>query len=152
MRLSSFLLPARRSARAGRCAQQHARRQDGRPRGTRRRSSAPKWDADEVEDVIIGCAIPKARPDGTSRARSDPRRLPHTGARHDREPLLLSGLQTIALAAQAHPRRRGEVFVAGGVEIVSLVQNEMKSTTSRTSGCHRHHSRSTGRCCRRPST
>jgi acetyl-CoA C-acetyltransferase len=38
-----------------------------------------------------------------------------------------SGLQTIALAAQRIKAGEGDVYAAGGVESISLVQNEMKS-------------------------
>ena len=36
-----------------------------------------------------------------------------------------SGLQTIALAAQRIAAGEGDVYVAGGVESISCVQNEM---------------------------
>jgi acetyl-CoA C-acetyltransferase len=90
-------------------------------------------DAAEVEDVIMGCANPEGAT-GANIARqialmAD---LPDHRVRHDRQPLLLqSGLQTIALAAQRIIAGEGEVYVAGGVESISCVQQEMNSTCCR---------------------
>ena len=83
-------------------------------------------DAAEVEDVIIGCANPEGA----------------TGANIARQIALMadcpisvsgltvnrfcsSGLQTIALASQRVIAGEGDVFVAGGVESISCVQQEM---------------------------
>lgn len=83
-------------------------------------------DAAEVEDVIMGCANPEGA----------------TGANIARQIALMadclvtvsgvtvnrfcsSGLQTIALAAQRIIAGEGDVFVAGGVESISCVQQEM---------------------------
>jgi acetyl-CoA C-acetyltransferase len=49
-----------------------------------------------------------------------------------------SGLQTIALAAQRILAGEGEVFVAGGVESISLVQNEMNKHHFQDDWLHRH--------------
>jgi acetyl-CoA C-acetyltransferase len=59
-----------------------------------------------------------------------------------------SGLQTIALAAQRIIAGEGEVFVAGGVESISCVQNEANRHMLREPWLARHKPRSTGRCCR----
>jgi acetyl-CoA C-acetyltransferase len=83
-------------------------------------------EAAEVEDVIMGCATPEGA----------------TGANIARQIALMadcpvsvsgmtvnrfcsSGLQTIALAAQRIIAGEGDVFVAGGVESISCVQQEM---------------------------
>ena len=50
-----------------------------------------------------------------------------------------SGLQTIALAASACMAGEGDVFVAGGVESISLVQNEMNKHHFQDEWLHRHH-------------
>jgi len=50
-----------------------------------------------------------------------------------------SGLQTIALAAQRVMAGEGEIFVAGGVESISLVQNEMNKHHFQDEWLHRHH-------------
>ncbi|MFC7410729.1 acetyl-CoA C-acyltransferase [Hydrogenophaga atypica] len=83
-------------------------------------------EAGEVEDVIMGCATPEGA----------------TGANIARQIALMadcpvsvsgmtvnrfcsSGLQTIALAAQRIIAGEGDLFVAGGVESISCVQQEM---------------------------
>src|ERR671910_2104426 len=66
-------------------------------------------DADEVEDVIIGCANPEGA----------------TG-------------WTIALAAQRIMAGEDGIFVAGGVESISLVQNEMNKHHFQDEWLHRH--------------
>jgi acetyl-CoA C-acetyltransferase len=50
-----------------------------------------------------------------------------------------SGLQAIALAAQRIIAGEGEVYVAGGVESISLVQNEMNKHHFQDEWLHRHH-------------
>ena len=45
-----------------------------------------------------------------------------------------SGLQTIAMAAQRIIAGEGDIFVAGGVESISCVQQEMNRTCSPTPG------------------
>jgi acetyl-CoA C-acetyltransferase len=49
-----------------------------------------------------------------------------------------SGLQTIALAAQRVIAGEGEVYVAGGIESISLVQNEMNKHHFQDDWLHRH--------------
>jgi acetyl-CoA C-acetyltransferase len=49
-----------------------------------------------------------------------------------------SGLQTIALAAQRIMAGEGEVFVAGGIESISMVQNEMNKHHFQDEWLHRH--------------
>jgi acetyl-CoA C-acetyltransferase len=81
---------------------------------------------DEVEDLLMGCAYPEGA-DGGNIARQIALRaeLPVTvpGATVNR--FCSSGLQTIAMAAQRIIAGEGEVFVAGGVESISCVQNQM---------------------------
>ncbi len=80
----------------------------------------------EVEDVLIGCANPEGAT-GANIARQIALRagLPVSvpGATVNR--FCSSGLQTIAIAAQRILAGEGQVFVAGGVESISCVQNEM---------------------------
>ena len=69
---------------------------------------------------------PRARPAGTSRARSrsaPAARSTTSGITVNR--FCSSGLQTIALAAQRIMTGEGEIYAAGGVESISCVQNEM---------------------------
>ena len=91
-----------------------------------------------VEDVIMGCANPEGA----------------TGANIARQIALMagcpvsvsgltvnrfcsSGLQTIALAAQRIIAGEGQVYVAGGVESISCVQQEMNQHMLRDPALHR---------------
>jgi acetyl-CoA C-acetyltransferase len=82
-----------------------------------------------VEDVIMGCANPEGAT-GFNIARQIALRagLPVTTAGMTVNRYCSSGLQTIALAAQRIMAGEGEVFVAGGVESISCVQNEHLNT------------------------
>jgi acetyl-CoA C-acetyltransferase len=97
-------------------------------------------DADEVEDVIIGCANPEGAT-GWNIARQVAIRagcpISVPGMTVNR--FCSSGLQTIALAAQRIMAGEGEIFVAGGVESISLVQNEMNKHHFQDEWLHRHH-------------
>ena len=64
-----------------------------------------------------------------------------------------SGLQTIAIAAQRIIAGEGDVFVAGGVESISLRAERDEQAHVQDEWLHRAQAaRSTGRCCRPPST
>ena len=80
----------------------------------------------EVDDVIMGCANPEGAT-GANIARQIALRagLPITTSGMTVNRFCSSGLQTIALAAQRIVAGEGDVFVAGGVESISCVQNEM---------------------------
>jgi acetyl-CoA C-acetyltransferase len=80
----------------------------------------------EVEDVIMGCANPEGAT-GSNIARQIALRagLPVSVAGMTVNRFCSSGLQTIALASQRVIAGEGDVFVAGGVESISLVQNDM---------------------------
>jgi len=99
-----------------------------------------KVDADEVEDVIIGCANPEGAT-GWNIARQIAIRAgcPVTVPGMTINRFCSSGLQTIALASQRILSGEGEVFVAGGVESISLVQNEMNKHHFEDEWLHRHH-------------
>jgi len=83
-------------------------------------------DPAEVEDVIMGCANPEGAT-GFNIARQSALRagLPVSTAGMTVNRFCSSGLQTVALAAQRILTGEGEIFVAGGVESISCVQNEM---------------------------
>src|SRR5256714_2507596 len=100
-----------------------------------------KLDADEVDDVIIGCANPEGAT-GWNIARQIAIRAgcPVTVPGMTVNRFCSSGLQTIALAAQRVLAGEGEVFVAGGVESISLVQNEMNKHHFQDEWLHRHKS------------
>ena len=84
-----------------------------------------KVDPAEVEDVLMGCAFPEGAT-GSNIARQIALRagcpVTVSGATVNR--FCLSGLQTIAMAAQRIIAGEGDLFVAGGVEAISVVQNE----------------------------
>ena len=81
---------------------------------------------EEVEDVIMGCANPEGAT-GWNIARQIAVRagMPVTVAGMTVNRFCSSGLQTVALAAQRILSGEGDIFVAGGVESISCVQNEM---------------------------
>ncbi len=78
-----------------------------------------------VEDVLMGCANPEGAT-GFNIARQVALRAgcPVTTSGMTVNRYCSSGLQTIALAAQRIATGEGEVFVAGGVESISCVQND----------------------------
>ena len=83
-------------------------------------------EAGEVEDVIMGCANPEGAT-GANIARQIALRagcpVAVSGLTVNR--FCSSGLQTIALAAQRVIAGEGDIYVAGGVESISCVQQEM---------------------------
>src|SRR5689334_18885918 len=85
-----------------------------------------KIEPGEVEDVIMGCANPEGAT-GWNIARQIAIRagMPVSVAGMTVNRFCSSGLQTVALAAQRVMSGEGEIFVAGGVESISCVQNEM---------------------------
>ncbi len=84
-----------------------------------------KLDPKEVEDVIIGCATPEGAT-GSNIARQIAIRagMPVTVSGITVNRFCSSGLQTIAMAAQRVLAGEPGIFVAGGVESISCVQNE----------------------------
>jgi acetyl-CoA C-acetyltransferase len=80
----------------------------------------------EAEDVLMGCANPEGAT-GTNIARQIALRAgcPVTTAGVTVNRFCSSGLQTIALAAQRIIAGEGDIYVAGGVESISCVQNEI---------------------------
>jgi acetyl-CoA C-acetyltransferase len=83
-------------------------------------------DPGAVEDVIMGCANPEGAT-GWNIARQVALRagLPTSVSGLTVNRFCSSGLQTIALAAQRIASGEGDVYVAGGVESISCVQQEM---------------------------
>jgi acetyl-CoA C-acetyltransferase len=78
---------------------------------------------DEVEDVVMGCAMPE-RATGQNIARLSALRagLPVSVSGVTVNRFCSSGLQTIAYAAQRIMTGEAEVIVAGGLESISLLQ------------------------------
>ncbi len=79
----------------------------------------------EVEDVILGCALPEGAT-GQNIARQSAIRagLPVTTAGVTVNRFCSSGMQAIAMAAHRVMVDRVPIIVAGGLESISLVQNE----------------------------
>jgi acetyl-CoA C-acetyltransferase len=98
-----------------------------------------KLEPAEVEDVLIGCAFPEGAT-GHNIARQIALRagcpVSVPGATVNR--FCSSGLQTIAIAAQRIISGEGDVFVAGGVESISCVQNESNKHMLREGWLNEH--------------
>jgi len=92
-------------------------------------------DPGAIEDVLMGCANPEGAT-GANIARqialmAD---LPITVSGVTINRFCSSGLQTIAMAAQRVIAGEGDVYVAGGVESISCVQQEMNQHMLRDLG------------------
>jgi acetyl-CoA C-acetyltransferase len=84
-----------------------------------------KLDPKEIEDVIMGCATPEGATGGNIARQIALRAgLPITTSGMTVNRFCSSGLQTVALAAQRIIAGEDAIYVAGGVESISLVQNE----------------------------
>jgi acetyl-CoA C-acetyltransferase len=85
-----------------------------------------KLDPAEIYDVVLGCGYPEGAT-GSNIARQAALRAgcPVTTSGMTVNRFCSSGLQTIALAAQRVIAGEGGIYVAGGVESISCVQNEM---------------------------
>jgi acetyl-CoA C-acetyltransferase len=83
-------------------------------------------EAAEVEDVIMGCGTPEGAT-GANIARQIALRAgcPITTSGMTINRFCSSGLQTIALASQRVIAGEGDIFVAGGLEAISCVMQEM---------------------------
>ncbi|MXY95027.1 MAG: thiolase family protein [Caldilineaceae bacterium SB0670_bin_27] len=83
---------------------------------------APSMEAKEVDDVILGCAMPEAEQGmNVGRIASLRAGLPVEVPAQTVNRFCSSGLQTIALAAQQIMSGMGEAVIAGGVETMSQV-------------------------------
>ncbi len=82
-------------------------------------------DGAEVDDVIMGCATPEGAT-GSNIARQVALRagLPVTTGGVTVNRFCSSGLQTIAMAAQRIIAGEGDIYIGGGVESISCVQQE----------------------------
>ncbi|MBV8115922.1 MAG: acetyl-CoA C-acyltransferase [Silvibacterium sp.] len=85
-------------------------------------SRVPALDAKEIDDVILGCAMPEAE-QGTNVARIASLRagLPVEASAMTINRFCSSGLQAIAIAADSIRSGRAQVVVAGGTESMSMV-------------------------------
>jgi acetyl-CoA acyltransferase len=82
----------------------------------------PAVEPSMVDDVILGCAMPEAEQGGNvARIASLVAGIPHTAAAMTVNRFCSSGLQAIALGADAVASGRAQVVVAGGTESMSLI-------------------------------
>jgi acetyl-CoA C-acetyltransferase len=96
-------------------------------------------DGAEVDDVLMGCANPEGAT-GWNVARQVALRagLPITVSGATVNRFCSSGLQTIAMASQRIIAGEGDVYVAGGVESISCVQQEMNQHMFQDSWLQQH--------------
>jgi acetyl-CoA C-acetyltransferase len=91
-----------------------------------------RLDPAEVEDVLMGCALPEGTTGGNIARQIALRAgLPVSTAGATVNRFCSSGLQTIAMAAHRVLVDRVPVLVAGGVESISCVQNEANTHMAR---------------------
>jgi acetyl-CoA C-acetyltransferase len=94
---------------------------------------------EEVEDVIMGCATPEGATGGNIARQIAVRAgLPVSVSGMTVNRFCSSGLQAIALAAQRILAGEDGVYVGGGVESISLVQNEANKHHYQDEWLHRH--------------
>jgi acetyl-CoA C-acetyltransferase len=85
-----------------------------------------KLDPAEVEDVVMGCGLPEgATGSNIARIIANAAGCPVTVSGVTISRFCSSGLNSIALAAQRILAGEGDIYVAGGVESISCVQNEV---------------------------
>jgi acetyl-CoA C-acetyltransferase len=98
-----------------------------------------KLDPAEVEDVLMGCANPEGAT-GYNIARQIALRAgcPLTVPGMTVNRFCSSGLQTIAIASQRILTGEGDIFVAGGVESISLVQNQLNQYCAQEAWLEEH--------------
>ena len=98
-----------------------------------------KLEPQELEDVIMGCAMPEGAT-GSNIARQIALRAgcPVTVPGMTVNRFCSSGLQAIAIASQRVLSGEGEIYAAGGVESISMVQNEQNKHHAQDEWLHRH--------------
>jgi len=97
-------------------------------------------DPGEVEDVVLGCALPEGATGGNIARQAAIRAgLPVTAAAATINRFCASGLQAIAMAAHRIQLDGVPVVVAGGLESISLVQGQSGLYQGRNAWLSRHH-------------
>ena len=82
----------------------------------------PQVEPSMISDVILGCAMPEAEQgNNVARTASLLTEIPHSAAAMTINRFCSSGLQAIALAADAVLAGRADVVIAGGTESMSLI-------------------------------
>lgn len=86
-------------------------------------------EAGEIEDVVLGCALPEGTTGlNVARRAALAAGLPDTAAGTTVDRQCASGLQAMALVANAIRCDGLRIGIAGGLESISLVQNEHQNT------------------------
>jgi len=97
-------------------------------------------DPAEVEDVILGCALPEGATGGNIARQAAIRGgLPVTAAGATINRFCSSGLQAIVMAAHRITHDKVPVMVAGGLESISLVQGQSGLYAGRNAWLSEHH-------------
>ena len=97
-------------------------------------------DPAEVEDVILGCALPEGATGGNIARQAAIRGgLPVTAAGATINRFCSSGLQAIVMAAHRIMNEKVPVMVAGGLESISLVQGQSGLYQGRNAWLSEHH-------------
>jgi len=98
-----------------------------------------KIEPQQVEDVIMGCAHPEGATGGNIARQIAVRAgCPVTTSGMTVNRYCSSGLQTIAIASQRIMAGEGDIYVAGGLESISCVQNELNKHMFQDEWLHRH--------------
>ena len=91
-------------------------------KGTLEKASAAGLNLDDVEDVLIGCAMPEGEQGlNVARIAALGAGLPHTTSAATINRFCSSGVETIATAAAKIAAGHNEILLAGGVESMSMV-------------------------------
>ena len=108
----------------------------------------------EVEDVVMGCGLPEgATGNNIGRNRCAARRLSGTTVPAETvSRFCASGLDAIAIGAKRVIVDGASVIVAGGVESISMVQNDVHVRFITEDWLLRHHPTSTRRCSSPPTS
>ena len=110
-----------------------------------------KVDPAEIEDVIIGCGMPQgATGYNIGRQIAICGGLPIETGGTTVNRLCASGLQAIAIAAQRIMVDRVPVMAAGGLECISIVQDEHHNGVKKAPGSRPTNRTPTTPCCARP--
>ena len=98
-----------------------------------------KVEPQEVEDVLMGCATPEGATGGNiARQIAIRAGLPTSVSGVTVNRFCSSGLQTVALACQRILSGEDGIYIAGGVESISMVQNETNKHHYQDEWLHRH--------------
>ncbi len=91
---------------------------------------APKLDPEEIEDVIVGCAMPEGcQGMNTARIAAMVAGFPKTVAATTVNRFCSSGSQAVMMAAHQIVHEGAEVAIGGGVETITMMQDGTQNTS-----------------------